>query len=63
MSNGVKTSVITAKTGLGKIDWETERKKTREAMQKVIEKYNLRGIKIRELSKREKDKLAMSLFE
>ncbi|GEM_PF-3367636 len=48
---------------LGNIDWEAERKKNRVILQKVVDKYGLRGKKIRELTHEERDKLAMDYFE
>jgi len=47
---------------IGDIDWEAERKKTRGLLRNAVDKYGLRGTKIKELTRKEKDKLAMDLL-
>lgn len=40
-----------------KIDWEAERKKTREAVKLFVDKHHLRSKRIRELTRKDKDEL------
>jgi len=46
---------------LSKLDFEEEIKKSREFLKKFAEKHNLKGIKIKELTAKEKDELARNL--
>lgn len=47
---------------LGNIDWEAERKKTREVLRKIVDKHGLRGRKIKEPTPKERDKIAMEFY-
>lgn len=47
---------------LGKIDFEAEIKKSRAVLKEFVKKHKLRGVKIKELSAKERDELAKSLL-
>lgn len=48
---------------LDRVDFEAEAKKSRAFLKDFVKKHNLKGIKIKELSAEEKDRLAEGLYK
>jgi AbrB family looped-hinge helix DNA binding protein len=48
---------------LDKLEFDKEVEKTRKVLKEFVDKHNLRGIKIKELTAKDKDELAREYFE